>query len=173
MDRTYTRIARSRVEVLRSQQAKLVRRKNSADNSLDSGTRSTGYCLRHVWHSIAQLAMQARPLFPNEFAVLSHFRENGMMDPDDFDTAVEYNQKADIALQLYECGLLISDMEKPYRRNTGLREYRYLQVGVLRPSPTAFRILKFGYPVYVISILSALLLSSGAALMLLKASCSV
>lgn len=108
--------------------------------------------------------MTLRPLSKREYSVLAHFAVKNLMSPDDFSSVGEYNLSADIALELFRRGLLLSEMRKPYRRNEGLSEAIYLEVGILRPSPKAASIVKHSYVAHLVQVSLIWLVTSGTAI---------
>jgi len=106
--------------------------------------------------------MTLRPLTRREYLVLEHFKDKRTLAPEDCETEEEYNLRADIALELFNRGLLLSKSERPYRQNNTRANLEYLEVGVLRPSPGALRILKYSYGAHIALVVGVFLVSSGA-----------
>jgi hypothetical protein len=108
--------------------------------------------------------MTLKPLAKSEFLILSHFAEKAFLSPEDCVDQKQYNLTADLALELYRRGLLLSESTKPYRPNKTRADVEFLQIGPLRPSPGAVRILNQGYAVHVTIVLIAYLVSTGLSL---------
>lgn len=106
--------------------------------------------------------MTLRPLTRREYLVLEHFEDKTTLAPEDCETQEEYNRRADIALELFNRGLLLSKSERPYRPNNTMANLEYLEVGILRPSPEALRILRRSYGGHIAIIVGVFLVSSGA-----------
>lgn len=101
-------------------------------------------------------------LTKREYLVLKHFAENRVLTPKDCQSEEEYNLRADTALELFRRGLLLSNSEKPYRENYMRANVEYLDVGLLRPLPSALWMLKVGYPAYVSLAVLTIFVTSGA-----------
>jgi hypothetical protein len=106
--------------------------------------------------------MTLRPLTRREYLVLEHFKDKRTLAPEDCETEEEYNLRADIALKLFNRDLLLSRSERPYRPNNTRADLEYLEVGILRPSPSALRILKHSYGAHIALMVGVFLVSSGA-----------
>lgn len=107
--------------------------------------------------------MDLKPLSKAEYGVLSHFSQKRTLEPADCDSVDEYNIQSDLALKLFDNGLLLSDMEQPYRRNKSRSEATYLVVGPLRLSPRAIAITNRSYKTHVLRVCLVWLVTSGTA----------
>ena len=107
--------------------------------------------------------MNLKTLSKTEYRVLSHFSQKNTLEPTDYDSVDEYNIQSDLALELFYNGLLLSDMEQPYRRNKSRSEGAYLVVGPLRLSPKAIAITNRSYKAHVLRVCLVWLVTSGTA----------
>ena len=106
--------------------------------------------------------MTLRPLSKLEYSVLGHFSEKGTMNSNDFKSVQEYNTRADVAIDLFRRGMLLSEAIEPFRKNRGLSDEKYLEIGVFRLSPRAQTIVGGGYWSHVAKALLVWLITSGA-----------
>ena len=84
------------------------------------------------------------------------------MNSNDCETVEEYNIRADVALDLFGRGLLLSEAPEPFRKNKGLSEENYLEIGLLRLSPRARHVVNSGYWSHVSKVLFIWLITSGS-----------